>query len=97
MYAGFNLSTLTTSFPELSRYTQVANNTENVPPLSKDLALQCKSMLQFDNERYEFANDIVGIPNHGTVSLGSNAYDAYEHVERLEHIATIVLLSKNNL
>ena len=53
-------------------------------------------MLQFDNERYEFANDIVGIPNHGTVSLGSNAYDAYEHVERLEHIATIVLLSKNN-
>tara|TARA_B110000008_G_scaffold271325_1_gene302643 strand:- start:62 stop:670 length:609 start_codon:yes stop_codon:yes gene_type:complete len=97
MYAGFNLSTLTTSFPELSRYTQVANNTENVPPLSKDLALQCKSMLQFDNERYEFANDIVGIPNHGTVSLGSNAYDAYEHVERLEHIATIVLLSKNQL
>ena len=96
MYAGFNLAKLAKSFPELSRYTQVANNTENVPPLSKDLALQCRSMLQFDNERYEFANDIVGIPNHGVVSIGSNAYDAYEHVERLEHIATIVLLSKNN-
>ena len=97
MYAGLNLSALALSFPELSRYTQVADNTKNVPPLSKDLALECKSMLQFDNRRCEFINDIVGIPNHGTVSIGSNPYDAFEHVERLEHIATIVLLSKNNI
>ena len=97
MYAGLNLSTLAKSFPELSRYTQVANNTENVPPLSKDLALQCKSKLQFNSDRYEYTNDIVGIPNHGIVSIGSNGYDALEHVERVEHIANIVLLSKNNL
>jgi L-fuculose-phosphate aldolase len=97
MYAGLNLSTLAKSFPELSRYTQVANNTENVPPLSKDLALQCKSKLQFNSDRHEYTNDIVGIPNHGIVSIGSNGYDALEHVERVEHIANIVLLSKNNL
>ena len=52
MYAGLNLSTLAKSFPELSRYTKVANNTENVPPLSKDLALQCNSKLQFTSARY---------------------------------------------
>jgi ribulose-5-phosphate 4-epimerase/fuculose-1-phosphate aldolase len=96
MYAGFNLSKIAKSFPELSRYTNVANNTENIPPLTKELALQCKSKLLFDNERCKFVNDIVGIPNHGTVSLGSNPYDAYEHVERLEHIATIVLKSNHN-
>ena len=94
MYAGLNLPTLAESFPELTRYTQVANNTENVPPLTKDLALQCKSRLKFDSNRYEYKNHIVGIPNHGTVSIGSNVYNALEHVERLEHIAKIVLLSK---
>ena len=94
MYAGLNLSKLATSFPELSRYTQVANNTENVAPLTKNLALQCKSRLEFDNSRNEFNFDIVGIPNHGVVSVGSNPFDALEHIERVEHIATIVLLSK---
>jgi len=96
MYSGLDLSTLAKSFPELSRYTQVAHNTENVPPLTKGLALQCKSRLQFNGDRHEYTNDIVGIPNHGIVSIGSDAYDALEHVERLEHIATIVLLSKND-
>ena len=94
MFAGFNLSTLSKSFPELGRYTKVAFNTENVSPLSKDLAIQCKENLKFDNKLNEYTNDIVGIPNHGIVSIGKNAYDAFEHVERLEHIATIVLLSK---
>jgi len=94
MYAGFNLPALAKSFPELSRYTNVADNTENVPPLSKELAIQCKSKLLFDHKRAEFINDIVGIPNHGVVSLGQNIYEAFEHIERLEHISSIVLLSK---
>ena len=96
MFAGFNLSTLSKSFPELGRYTKVAFNTENVPPLSKDLAIQCMANLKYDSKQEKFRNDIVGIPNHGIVSIGKNAYDAFEHVERLEHIATIVLLSKNS-
>ena len=95
MYAGFNLSELAKSFPELRRYTNVANNTENVPPTSKDLAIQCSSKLLFDNSLSKFTYDIVGIPNHGVVSIGSDVYEAFEHIERLEHIAKIVLLSRN--
>ena len=95
MYAGFNLPELAKSFPELSRYTNVADNTENVPPLSKKLAIQCSSNLLFDNSIYKFTNNIVGIPNHGVVSIGNNVYEAFEHIERLEHIAKIVMLSKN--
>jgi ribulose-5-phosphate 4-epimerase/fuculose-1-phosphate aldolase len=94
MYAGFNLSTLAENFPELSRYTKVASNTENVSPLTKDLALQCKSRLMFDKNQNEYKNEIVGIPNHGIVSIGLNVHDAFEHIERVEHIAKIILVSK---
>jgi len=94
MYAAFNISELAKSFPELSRYTNVAENTELVPPLSKELATQCTSRLLFDNKLSKFTNNIVGIPNHGVVSIGSDVYEAFEHIERLEHIASIVLLSR---
>jgi len=50
--------------------------------------------LAYDNNINEFRNNIVGIPNHGIVSIGADVYEAFEHVERLEHIASIVLLSK---
>ena len=95
MYAGFNLSNLAKSFPELSRYTNVGENTENVPPLSKDLAIQCKSKLTYNKSLSKFTYDIIGIPNHGIVSIGNNIYKAFEHIERLEHIAKIAILSKN--
>lgn len=94
MYAGYNLSEIAKSFPELSRYTNVADSTENVPPLSQELAIQCFSRLSFDNKLSKFTNNIVGIPNHGIVSIGSDVYEAFEHVERLEHICSIVMLSK---
>jgi len=94
MYSGIDLSTLSEDFPELSRYTKIAKNTEIVPPLSKNLAFQCKANLAYDNNINEFRNNIVGIPNHGIVSIGADVYEAFEHVERLEHIASIVLLSK---
>ena len=93
MYRGVDLSTLSSDFPELSRYTKIAKNTEIVPPLSKNLALQCKSNLLYNNNKNEFKNNIVGIPNHGIVSIGEDVYDALEHVERLEHICSIILLS----
>ena len=37
--------------------------------------------------------DIVGQKNHGVCAIGANPWDAYEHIERLEHICEIVLKS----
>ena len=37
--------------------------------------------------------DIVGQANHGVCSIGPNPWDAFEHIERLEHICEIVLKS----
>lgn len=94
MYAGFDLAEFEKSFSELSRYTKVAHNTDNVTPLTIDLANECCSKLLFDKSLSNFKKNIVGIPNHGVVSIGSNVYESFEHIERLEHIAQIVLLSK---
>jgi len=79
------LSELVSDFPELSRYTSVANNVGMVQPISEELAEQCISKLGK-------SKDIVGIKAHGAVSRGSTLYDAYEHTERLEHICKIVLV-----
>jgi L-fuculose-phosphate aldolase len=37
--------------------------------------------------------DIVGQAAHGVCAVGNNPWDAYEHIERLEHICEIVLKS----
>ena len=36
---------------------------------------------------------IVGQANHGVCAVGLNPWDAYEHIERLEHICEIALRS----
>jgi ribulose-5-phosphate 4-epimerase/fuculose-1-phosphate aldolase len=94
MYSGINLSKLSSQFPELSRYTAVADNTKIVNPMTKDLALQCKQNLIFDEHNCRFKNSIVGIPNHGVVSIGKDIYEAFEHIERLEHISSIISYSR---
>ena len=41
MHAGIDLSTISKAFPELNRYTKVAPNVGDVPPISQELANQC--------------------------------------------------------
>jgi ribulose-5-phosphate 4-epimerase/fuculose-1-phosphate aldolase len=94
MHAGINLSTIADSFPELSRYTKVASNVGDVPPISQELADQCHKMLQLDRDG-NIAYDIVGIKGHGVVAIDTSPWRAYEHIERLEHICKIVLASGN--
>ena len=94
MHAGIDLSTISAAFPELNRYTKVAPNVGDVKPISQELADQCHYRLELD-DRGNIAYDIVGIKGHGVVAIDTSPWRAYEHIERLEHIARIVLASGN--
>jgi L-fuculose-phosphate aldolase len=94
MHAGIDLSTISSSFPELNRYTKVAPNVGDVPPISQELADRCHENLKLDKDG-NIAYDIVGIKGHGVVAIDTSPWRAYEHIERLEHIARIVLASGN--
>jgi L-fuculose-phosphate aldolase len=41
----------------------------------------------------ELVADIVGQADHGVCAIGTSPWDAFEHIERLEHICQIVLAS----
>lgn len=94
MHAGIDLSTVSDAFPELNRYTRVAPNVGDVPPISQELADKCHENLQLDHSG-NIAYDIVGIKGHGVVAIDTSPWRAYEHIERLEHICKIVLASGN--
>lgn len=93
MHAGIDLSTIVDDFPELSRYTRVAPNVGDVPPISQELADRCHYRLELDDQG-NIAYDIVGIKGHGVVAIDTSPWRAFEHIERLEHICKIVLSSK---
>lgn len=95
MHAGIDLSTVSDAFPELNRYTRVAPNVGDVPPISQELADQCFKQLKLDDWG-NIAYDIVGIKGHGVVAIDTSPWRAYEHIERLEHICKIVLASGNH-
>ena len=92
MHAGIDLSTISDAFPELNRYTRVAPNVGDVPPISQELADQCHRNLKLDSDG-NISYDIVGIKGHGVVAIDTSPWRAYEHIERLEHICKIVLAS----
>lgn len=93
MHAGIELGDIAREFPELSRYTKVAFNVGDVPPISQELADQCHKHLELD-EQGNIAYDIVGIKGHGVVAVDTSPWRAFEHIERLEHICKIVLASR---
>jgi len=92
MHAGIDLSTISSAFPELNRYTKVAPNVGDVAPISQELADRCHENLKLDKDG-NIAYDIVGIKGHGVVAIDTSPWRAYEHIERLEHICKIVLAS----
>lgn len=102
MLANFDLSALVKKFPELGRYTRVAPNVPILPPISVELAeTTYKNMtgqcLIPDEEVDWFKEpefDIVGQGGHGVTAIGMDPYSAFAHIERLSHIAEIVLASR---
>lgn len=93
MHAGIELADITNDFPELSRYTKVAKNVPDVPPISQELADKCHANLELDRDG-NIGYDIVGIKGHGVVAIDTTPWRAYEHIERLEHICKIVLAAR---
>jgi L-fuculose-phosphate aldolase len=85
MHAGHNLQTLAKQFVELGRYTKVGEEVPMVPPGSSDLAQMTARAIK--------DADIVGQARHGVTAKAKNPWDAFEHIERLNHICEIVLLS----
>jgi ribulose-5-phosphate 4-epimerase/fuculose-1-phosphate aldolase len=90
MHRGIELADLAKDFPELSRYTSVAPNVPDVPPISQELADACHRNLGLDKHGY-IQYDIVGIKGHGVVAIDTSPWRAFEHIERLDHICKIVL------
>ena len=92
MFAGFDIQTISLQFPEIYRYTRVGPSVPALPAVSKELAFATAN--HFDIlPNGETSFHIVGQANHGVCSIGSDPWEAYEHIERLEHICEIVLKS----
>jgi L-fuculose-phosphate aldolase len=92
MYAGWDLQDLAAEFPEVSRYTTVGPAVPILPVTSFELATATyTAMTEDDTNRVKY--DIIGQANHGVCAIGPNPWDAYEHIERLEHVCEIVLKS----
>lgn len=98
MHKGFNLQELAKEFPEVSRYTRVGPNIPILPVTSKVLAqatyeamVDCSHLIKNHGDKIVF--DIVGQAGHGVTAIGTSPWDAFEHIERLEHVCQIVLAS----
>jgi ribulose-5-phosphate 4-epimerase/fuculose-1-phosphate aldolase len=90
MYAGWNLQKLHEDFAELHRYTNVGKTVRQLPPGDEMLAVETIKNMQMGENSF---CDIVGQKGHGVMAIGKNPWDAFEHIERLDHICKIVLIS----
>ena len=89
MYAGLDLQYIAQEFPEINRYTRVGPALPQIPPISASLALEVEKAFNHKDGKIDF--DIIGLDRHGVVAIADNAWTAFEHVERLEHVCQIVL------
>lgn len=85
MHAGYDLQKLAEDFVELGRFTRVGPAVPMLPPGSEELATLTADCIS--------NSDIVGQVGHGVTAKAKNPWDAFEHIERLEHICQIVLAS----
>lgn len=92
MYAGYDLYELAKEFPEVNRYTIVGHNVPTLPAVSPELA--SSTYFQMTDPSGQLVCDVVGQANHGATAVGKHPWDAFEHIERLEHICEIVLKSR---
>ncbi|MBB2485008.1 class II aldolase/adducin family protein [Mitsuaria sp. WAJ17] len=90
LFAGIRLRELALQFPEVARYTRVG---PDVPALAATSAELAEATRQAFYAGPALAPHIVGLAQHGVVAVGRDAQEAFEHVERLNHICEIALLA----
>ena len=90
MMRGFDLSVLAKSFPEVFRYTRVGVNVPDLPATSSRLAAHTFASIYSDPRN---PANIVGQKFHGACAIGKTIHEAFEHMERLEHICKVTMLS----
>ena len=91
MYRGYDLQKVSSQFPEIFRYTRVGPSVAPIPAITAPLGDATAVALGVDGENLSF--DIVGQHNHGVCAVAADPWTAYEHIERLDHICEILLLS----
>lgn len=87
-FDAFALQNISNQFPELRRYTKVGPTAPFNEPGSNELAYGVYSAMSPGGV---LSYDIVGLDRHGVVAAANDAWQAFEHVERLEHICEIAL------
>ena len=92
MFAGWDLQELAKKFPEISKYTKVGPTVGFFNTGTLELA-NATNLAFRGNLDSKIQYDIVGQESHGVCAVGKSPWDAYEHIERLDHIAQIVLAS----
>jgi L-fuculose-phosphate aldolase len=92
MYKGIDLQKLVDEFPELSRYTTVGPTVPLIPPITQELADACIENIGVQADGSVKYN-IIGMDRHGVIAVDTSPWRAFEHIERCEHVAKIVLAS----
>lgn len=97
MYRGFDLQTIASQFPEIFRYTRVGSTVPPIPAVTPELGevtADYFSLIRGDSSvSGEVSFDIVGQASHGVTAIGEDPWHAFEHIERLDHICQIILVS----
>ena len=89
---GICLNALTSDFPELSGLTRVGPHVPLTEARSTQLGRAVYNAFDVQPDG-TVSSDIVVVEGHGVVAVDIDPWRAFEHCERLEHIAQIVLLS----
>ena len=93
LFAGWDLQMLAGEFPEINSYTRVGPTVSIIRPKSKELGIAVAEALNLNKNTGEIDFDIIGMDRHGIIAIARDAWSAFEHVERLEHICKIALAS----
>lgn len=93
MYAGLDLQHIAKEFPEINRYSRVGPTVPIIKPISEELGFAAIRSLNLNETTGNIDFDIIGLDRHGIIAVGKDAWSVYEHVERLESVCEMVLIS----